>query len=178
MKSKYIPLLILSMALNCAIAQVKHSITKATVTFQIKNMGFNTHGNIGGVEADIKFDAANLNASSIDASADAKTINTDNDMRDEHLRSDSYFDVATYPKITMKSVAIKHKSGNNYVGQFNVTIKNKTHLLDVPFSYTENGNTADFNGALKLKRTDFDIGGSSMVMSNDVTVNIDVETSK
>jgi len=178
MKTKYIPLLILSLALNFAIAQVKHTLTKATVTFQIKNMGFNTHGSIGGVEADIKFDAANLNASIIDASADVKTINTDNDMRDEHLRGDSYFDVAAYPKITMKSVAIKHTSGNNYVGQFNVTIKNKTHLLDVPFTYTESGNTADFNGVLKLKRSDFGIGGSSMVMSNDVTVTIDVEASK
>jgi len=50
--------------------------------------------------------------------------------------------------------------------------------LDVPFTYAENGNTADFNGILKLKRSDFGIGGSSMVMSNDVTVTIEVEASK
>ncbi|MHB8208192.1 YceI family protein [Mucilaginibacter sp.] len=178
MNKKYLPLLFLLFAMNFAIAQVKYTLTKATVTFQIKNMGINTSGNINDVQTNILFDAANLGSSSIEASANVKTINTDNDMRDEHLRGDSFFDVATYPKITMKSVAIKHKSGNNYVGQFNVTIKNKTHLLDVPFTYIENGNTADFSGVLKLKRTDFDIGGSSMVLSDDVTVNIDVAASK
>ena len=178
MNKKYLPLLFLLLAVNCAVAQVKYTLTKATVTFQIKNMGFNTGGNINDVHTNILFDASNLGSSSIEASADTKSLSTGNDMKDEHLKSADYFDVATYPKITMKSVTIKHKSGNNYVGQFNVTMKNKTQLLDVPFTYTENGSTADFNGILKLKRSDFGLGGSSMVMSNDVTVNIDVETSK
>ena len=141
-------------------------------------MGFNTGGNIGGVQAGIIFDPAKLNASSIEASADVATINTDNNMRDEHLRSDSFFDAAKYPKITMKSVSLKHKSGNNYTGQFSVTIKDKTKLLEMPFTYIENGGTADFSGTLKLKRSDFGIGSGSMVMSDDVKVTIDVETSK
>ena len=178
MNKKHLPLLFLLLAVNYAVAQVKYTLTKATVTFQIKNMGFNTGGNINDVHTNILFDASNLGSSSIEAYADTKSLSTGNDMKDEHLKSADYFDVATYPKITMKSVAVKHKSGNNYVGQFNVTMKNKTQLLDVPFTYTESGNTADFNGILKLKRSDFGIGGSSMVMSNDVTVNIDVETSK
>lgn len=164
--------------MNCAIAQVKYTVTKSIITFKIKNLGINTGGSIGGVQADIKFDAANLDASTISASADVNTINTDNDMRDEHLKGDSYFDVAKYPRITMKSVSLKHKSGNNYTGQFNVTIKDKTQLLDMPFTYIESNGTASFNGTLKLKRTSFGVGGSSMVMSDDVTVTIDVETSK
>lgn len=178
MNKKYLPLLFLLLMMNGAIAQVKYTLTKATVTFQIKNMGFNTGGNINDVHANILFDATNLASSNIEASADMKSLNTGNDMKDEHLKSADYFDVITYPKISMKSVAIKHKSGNNYVGRFNVTIKNKTQLLDMPFTYTEQGNTADFNGVLKLKRSDFDLGGSSMVMANDVTVSIDVVASK
>jgi polyisoprenoid-binding protein YceI len=177
MNTKYLPVILL-LFLNSAFAQVKHTITKSTITFQIKNMGFNTSGNIGGVQATIMFDPEKLDASSIEASADAATINTDNDMRDEHLRSDSYFDATKYPKITMKSVSLKHKSGNNYIAQFSVTIKDKTKILDMPFSYIDNGGTADFNGTLKLKRSDFGIGGGSMVMSDDVNVTIDVKTSK
>jgi polyisoprenoid-binding protein YceI len=64
------------------------------------------------------------------------------------------------------------------VGKFNVIIKDKTKLLDVPFTYTESGSGAVFIGTLKLKRTDFGIGSSSMVMSDDVTVSIDVAVSK
>ena len=177
MNKKYITVILL-LLVNCAIAQVKHTVTKSTITFQIKNLGFNTGGSIGGLKANIQFDPANLGRSVIEASADVNTINTDNDSRDEHLKSDSYFDAAKYPEIIMKSVSIKHKSGDSYVGQFNVTIKGKTELLDIPFTYTINGANTSFKGILKLKRTDFNIGSSSMVMSDDVTVNIDVEASK
>ena len=178
MKKNFLPLLFLLFVMNSAMAQVKYTVTKSTVAFQIKNMGFNTSGNFGGVQADIKFDAAKPETSSIEATANVNDLNTGSDGKDEHLKSADYFDVATYPKITMKSVAVKHKSGNNYVGQFNVTIKNKTKLIDMPFTYTEIGNTADFNGVLKLKRSDFGIGGSSMVMADDVTVTIDVVANK
>jgi polyisoprenoid-binding protein YceI len=177
MNKKYLLLMFLFLV-NCAVAQVKYNVTKATVSFQIKNMGFNTSGNFGGVQADIKFDAAKPEISSIEATANVNDLNTGNDAKDEHLKSADYFDVATYPKITITSVAIKHKSGNKYIGKFNVTIKNKTLPLDMPFTYTESGNTADFDGVLKLKRSDFGIGGSSMVMADDVTVTIDVVANK
>lgn len=178
MKKNYLPILFLMFTMNSAIAQVKYTLIKATVTFQIKNMGFNTGGTFGGIQADIRFDATKPEISSIEATANVNDLNTGNDTRDEHLKSADYFDATTYPKIVMKSVSIKHKSGNNYVAKFNVTIKNKTQQLDVPFTYTENGNTADFNGTLKLKRSDFGIGGSSMVMSDNVTVTIDVVANK
>lgn len=137
-----------------------------------------THGTFGGLQADIKFDPAKPDASSIDATIDAGTVNTDNDMRDGHLKEDTYFDVAKYPKITLKSVSLKHKSGNNYDGQFSLTIKEKTQTVDMPFTYVESGNSAEFKGVLKIKRTDFNVGTSSMVMSNDVEVDIDVKTEK
>jgi len=174
-KNLFILLLFL---VNCTFAQVKETVTKSIIRFEIKNIGFNTTGTIGGVQAFITFDPAKADAGSIEASADVSTINTDNDLRDEHLRSDSFFDATKFPKITMKSVSLKHKSGNNYIGQFSVTIKDKTKTLEMPFTYTENGSSATFNGTLKLKRGDFGIGGGSMVLSDDVKVTIEVETTK
>jgi polyisoprenoid-binding protein YceI len=164
--------------MNCAIAQVKHTVTKNTITFQIKNLGIQTGGTIGGLQANIQFDPANLGASSIESTVDVSTINTDNDMRDEHLKSDVFFDAAKYPHITMKSVSFKHKSGDSYMGQFNVTIKAKTQLVSVSFTYTASGNAASFKGSFKMKRSDFGVGDSSLTLSDDVTVLIDVETSK
>jgi polyisoprenoid-binding protein YceI len=170
--------LVLVFLTNCAFAQVKHTVTKSTISFKIKNLGINTEGTINGLQSNIQFDPANLGSSNIEASVDVNTINTDNDMRDSHIKSDEYFDVAKYPQITIKSVALKHKSGNNYTGQFNLTIKDKTQVVDIPFSYITSGSTASFTGTFKIKRTDFGIGGSSMIMANDVIITIDVETSK
>jgi len=177
MNKKYISVILLFLV-NYAVAQVKHTVTKSTISFQIKNLGFNTHGTISGLQGNIQFDPANLGSSSIVASVDVNSINTDNDMRDEHLKSDSFFDATKYPQITIKSVSIKHKSGNDYTGQFSLTIKDKTQQVEIPFTYIASANTASFNGSFKLKRSDFGIGSSSMVLSNDVTVTVDVETSK
>jgi polyisoprenoid-binding protein YceI len=159
-------------------AQGASTVAKANIKFQIKNLGINTGGMLSGVKASVQFNPSQLATSSIEATADVTTINTDNDQRDEHLRSAEYFDAQHYPRISMKSVSFTHKSGNNYVGKFNVTIKDKTKQLDVPFTYTENGNTAAITGTVKLNRLDFGVGGSSLVLSNDVTATIQVELTK
>lgn len=170
--------LICTVLVSAGFAQVKSTITKSVVTFKIKNLGINTSGTFGGLQASIQFKPEDLAASSIEASVETATVNSDNSMRDEHLKKEDYFDVAKYPKIIFKSVSFKHKSGNNYIGSFNVTIKDKTKLVDVPFTYAETGNTAVFDGSFKIQRSDFGVGGKSMVLSNDATVTINTEVSK
>lgn len=161
-----------------AIAQVKQTVTRSSVTFKIKNLGFNVSGSFGGFNSDINFDPAHPDASSIEASIQVNTITTGNATRDHHLKSDSYFDAEKYPSITMKSVSFRHNSGDSYTGTFNLTIKNKTNKVEVPFTYSENGNTALFKSTLKINRTDFGVGGSSLTMSDEANVTIEVATSK
>jgi polyisoprenoid-binding protein YceI len=176
---KKLPLLMMALVLtHIAIAQVKHTVTKANISFQVKNMGINTGGVVETIHADINFNKDKPETSTIEATADAASINTDNEMRDNHLKKEEYFDVAKYPKITMKSTAIKHKSGNNYLATFNVTIKDKTKTVDVPFTYTANGASATFKGSFKIKRTDFGIGNSSMVLADEVTITLEVQTTQ
>jgi polyisoprenoid-binding protein YceI len=177
---KQIPLIIsfLIISIATSFAQSTATVTKSSIKFQIKNLGINTGGTIGGVKTTILFNPAQLATSSIEATADVNTINTDNDERDAHLRSADFFEVQRYPHITMKSVSFKRKSGANYVGTFSVTIKDKTKQLDVPFTYTENGSTAAITGTVKLNRLDFGVGGSSLVLSNEVTATITVEINK
>lgn len=159
-------------------AQSKHTVTKSSVTYEIKNMGIKTDGKFGGLQANIIFDRAKLDSSSIDANIDVTTIDSDNAMRDNHLKAEDYFDVAHYPRITMKSISFKHKGGNNFVGIFNMTIKGKTKAVEVPFTYTDSGNTGLFKGSFKINRRDFGVGGNSMVLSDEATILISVETSK
>ena len=170
-----IPLLIL---VNIALAQ-KVVVLKSNIKFQVKYLGVNTGGTINGLQLNMVFNPDKLDGSTIEAILDVKTINTDNDLRDGHLRSDEFFDIAKYPSITMKSISFKHKSGDNYTGQFNLTIKDKTKVFEIPFTYTTaTANTATFKGGLKLNRLDFGIGGSSMVVGNEVSLSIEVDVAK
>ncbi len=170
-------LIILMFAISTiAFAQTKHTVTKSSVTYQIKNMGFTSDGKFGAVEARILFDKAHLATSSIEASVAVKTIDSDDDQRDEHLRKEDFFDADHYPKITLKSVSIQPKGGNNFTGQFDLTIKGKTKRIDLPFSYVAKGSTAVFTGSFKINRLDFNVGDKSMVLSNEVTVFLTAET--
>lgn len=171
---KTIPLLLIIIIASFGFAPA-NTVIRSVITFQTKNMGIGVSGSIGGLQANVQFSAANLASSAIEASVDVNTINTDNSSRDDHLKGEDFFDVSHYPKVAMKSVSFKHKSGNNYTGQFNLTIKGKTKLLEIPFTITEKGNTQAFKSSFKLNRLDFGVGESSMILSDEVTVNIDAE---
>ncbi len=176
---KIFAILFLSAFFICgAFSQTAQKVSSATVTFKIKNLGINTEGVFGGFKATIVFDPNHLENSSIEASVDTRTINSDNNMRDNHLKKEEYFDVEHYPEIKMKSVAFSHQKGENYTGDFDVTIKAKTKRIKIPFTYIENGSNNSFKGSFNIKRSDFGIGGKSMVLSDDALVAVAVETTK
>ena len=124
---KYFAAIILLLATITSFAQAKHTITKSSVKFQIKNLGVTVEGSFGDVKGEVLFDPQHLDASKIEVNIDSKTVNTGNDTSDNHLRSESYFDATKYPTISMKSVSFKNKSGDNYTGVFSLTIKDKTN---------------------------------------------------
>lgn len=161
-----------------AFAYSQSAINHSVITFKIKNLGINTNGTIGGLHADIHFNPADLTASTLTASVEVNTLNTDNSERDDHLKSESFFDLAKYPRIILKSVSFKHKSGNNYTGVFDLTIKDQTKPVEIPFTYVENGNSQSFNGNFKINRLDFGIGSHSMIMSDEVFISINAEAVK
>ena len=176
MKKNLLSLFLVITGVTFAFAQ--NTVTRSAISFKIKNLGINTGGSLDGLKATVKFDPANLTTSTIDATVDVNSINTGNSTRDEHLRSDSFFDAARYPTISLKSVSIKHKSGNNYAGQFNLTIKDKTKPVQISFSLTDKGNSLAFNGTFKINRLDYGVGTNSLTMSDEVTIIIDAEVSK
>lgn len=175
---KFALLLVITLSTYAAFSQGKTTIAHSKIAFQIKNMGINTSGTLSGLQAEIKFTPTDLATSTIEASVETNTLNTDNDSRDEHLKNSDFFDVARYPKITLKSVSFKHKSGANFSGVFNLTIKGKTKQVEIPFSYNEKDGTAKMEGTFKINRLDFGVGDSSLILSNEATVFIEAETSK
>jgi polyisoprenoid-binding protein YceI len=150
----------------------------SAITFEIKNLGIATGGSIGGLQAKVHFMPADLGASTIEALVDVNTLNTDNSGRDEHLRSEDFFDVARYPKISLKSVNFKHKSGSNYTGTFILTMKGRSKQIEIPFAFLDKESAVEFKGTFKINRLDFGVGSKSMILSDDVAITIDCEEKK
>ncbi|MDI1233501.1 MAG: YceI family protein [bacterium] len=144
----------------------------SSVTFKIKNAGFNVDGKFGAVTAKVVFDGTKSTSNTIEATIDSKTINTGNGMRDGHLKKDEYFSSEKFPKIQMQSTSFSVESNGTFKGFFNLSIKGKTKNIVVPFSFVQKDNNGVFKGTFKINRLDFGVGESSMFLSDEVTLTL------
>lgn len=172
-----ISLLFVHIALAETSAQTWKLVT-ASVTFKIKMFGATVEGSFKGLTGNIQFDPDNLSNANIMATVDAKTLDTDNSLRNRHLQNkEDFFNVSKYPTLRMKSTKIE-KSGNGYVGYFDLTIKSTTKNVKVPFTITQSGEKATFAGAFTINRRDWQVGGGTLGMADDATVNLTVNTTQ
>lgn len=151
-----------------------------------------THMKISEVEGSFKSFDVKVNASKpdftdavIELTADVNTVNTDNDMRDNHIKGAEYFDAAKYPTLSFKSTSIKKTSGKNYAVNGILTM----HGVSKPvvFTATLNGvgenpmskkTMAGFKVTGVVKRSQFGVGETSAMLGDDVTLSSNFELVK
>jgi len=149
--------------------QYKATDEGSSIKFKIKNFGFETGGSFTGLQGTISFDPEDVKKDSLILSVDANTINTDNNMRDGHLRKEEYFDVQNYPRIRFVSTSVTVDKNAHFTAIGQLTIKNTTKEISIPFTATPRDGGYIFTGEFKLNRRDFQVGGSSTI-SNSLTV--------
>lgn len=122
-----------------------------------------------------------------DVSADVASIDTEVEMRDNHLKSADFFDVAKYPKLTFKSTAIQPAGKNRYQlsGDLSLHGVTKPVTMDVLYRGTvENPMskkpTSGFQVTGTIKRSDFGIGEKfpATLISDEVRIKADGEFTK
>ena len=157
-----------------ACAQYKPMDNGSAVQFKIKNFGFSVAGSFTGLSGRIQFDPDRLAEAAFDVNIEVSSVNTDNEMRDSHLRKFTYLDVANYPRIRLLSDGI---TGSAQKGVFlfsgRLTIKNQTRKISFPFTAEKGDGGYHFNGVFSINRKDFDVGGTSTI-SDKVEVSLSV----
>ena len=149
------------------------------VRFVIKNFGINTGGTFDGLAGTVTFDPSNLATASFNVSVEAKSVDTDVEARDNHLRKEEYFDVEKYPKINFRSTKITTTNKEGYLYMFGViTIKNISKEITFPFKQTSKDAGILFEGEFKLNRLDFGVGGKSFSMADELNVELSVFAKK
>jgi polyisoprenoid-binding protein YceI len=121
----------------------------------------------------------------IELTADAGSVSTESEMRDNHIKGPDFFDVAKYPSLTFKSQSLKKVDGKKYkmAGLLTFHGVTKPVELDVTFNGT-NSNAkkviAGFKVTGSLKRSDFGIGNSvpNAVVGDEVSLLANVEFNK
>ena len=111
--------------------------------------------------------------------AQTASISTDNEKRDEHLKSPDFFDAAKNPSVMFKSTSMKKDGDNKYKLMGNLTMHGVTKPVTLELSFrgpATNPMTkkpfAGFKISGTVKRTDFGIGASmpSAMLSDDVVI--------
>lgn len=144
---------------------------KSSINFVIRNLGVNVDGHFNSFTIDAEIDA-NAGLKSLTGNITASSIKTGIDSRDEHLLEDDYFDVKTYKNITLKSTDITKKSSNKYTVKAKLTIKGKVKTITIPITVEKVNDAFKLTSAFEINRKDFNVGGSSFVMSKTVKINV------
>lgn len=147
---------------------------KDAVAFTIKNFAINTNGSFSGLKGAINWTPANLATASFNVTVDAATVNTHVDARDNHLRKEEYFNVAKYPTISFASMEVAAGENGTYKVSGNLTIKGITKVISFPFTVKQEGSGYLFEGNFTINRRDFQVGGSSLVLGDEVKVTLKV----
>jgi polyisoprenoid-binding protein YceI len=178
MKIKPLYIIILSLFSTIGYSQNYLPVERAsTVKFYINNFGISTEGSFSGLRGDIVFNTLSLENSSFEISVDAASVFTGNRSRDIHLKSRDYFYVEKYPSIFLISKSItKNEQEGSYWFLGNLIIKGVTKEVKFKFSAIPERSGYLFKGEFTINRRDFFVGSGSLVLSNNVQVNLAVST--
>ena len=149
----------------------------AKIKFSVKGPFGTVHGTFGGFKSTIFFNEDNPGVSSFDATVDVKTINTGISLRNHDLQKEKYFDSDKYPELRFRSDKIE-KSGSGYKAIGNLTIKDVTKPVEIPFSFSEKGNSGIFKGSFTIQRQDYHIGKAGGSIGESVAIDLEVPVTR
>jgi polyisoprenoid-binding protein YceI len=121
-------------------------------------------------------DTAKPSASSVLLRIDTASIDTGTPDRDGHLRSPDFLDVERYPEMLFTSTGVEQLDDDVYRVTGDLTIKDMTRSVSVDFTLTGSaldpfGNTrVGFEGALAIKRSDWDLTWNTVLDTGGVLV--------
>jgi polyisoprenoid-binding protein YceI len=132
---------------------------------------------------------ADFSDAKINFTAEVNSINTDNDQRDNHLKSDDFFNAAKFPQIKFVSTSFAPLGENKYKLVGNLTIRDITKpvTFDVKYGGTVTamgGTHAGFKATTKINRFDYNLKwdkateAGNLVAGKEVEITINVDFKK
>jgi len=189
---KHLKLASAALALIAPVALAQTSTWKSDpahseVDFSVKHLALsNVHGRLGKVDATIVYDDKDITKSTVNATIDVSGLDTGQTPRDNHLKTDSFFDVAKYATATFASTSVaKGGSGLQVGGNLTLHGVTKPVVLDVtgptgPITGMDKKQHVGFEATTTLHRLDFGIGTTfpDGVISDEVKITIELDAAK
>jgi polyisoprenoid-binding protein YceI len=152
------------------------------VQFKVKHLVISTvTGFFKSFEGSLETENEDFSDAKIDFSIDIASLDTNQTMRDDHLKSAEFFDAEKYPHITFKSTSFTKTGDDEYklVGDLTIRDVTKPVTLDVEFG----GSAADFYGNTKagfeitgkINRKEFGLTWDGVTEAGAIVVGEDIK---
>lgn len=161
--------------------------THSSINFEVRHFFSKVLGSFEDYDAEVYFSPNNLEESSVSFTIPVESINTKNDKRDNHLKSEDFFNAPKYPNITFNSTSIELVGNNEFVAKGTLTIKDVSKEVELPFTllgvqdnpFQEGTKVAGIRSEFQLLRNDYHVGTgdwvSDAVVGNEVDVILNLE---
>ena len=127
-------------------------------------------------EGTATLDGADPSKSSTTITLQVASIDTRNEQRDGHLRTNDFLDAEAFPTITFTSTSVAHEGGMDFEVTGDLTIKNVTKSITIPLEYQ--GTAKDpygndrigFEGSVAINRSDYGVTYNAALETGGVLV--------
>jgi polyisoprenoid-binding protein YceI len=109
------------------------------------------------------------------ATIDLSTIDTNNEMRDNHIRSADFFEVESHPTMTFQSTGIR-PDGDEFILDGDLTLHGETRPVALKLEVNgfgpdaQGGTRAGFSATGEINRTDFGVSYNGPIPGGGVAV--------
>lgn len=136
----------------------------ASINFKINHLGYSfVIGRFNTFAGDFSYDAAQPDASTINLTIDATSLDSNHAERDKHLRSADFLDVETYPEASFVSTSFKDLGDNKAMLMGDLTLRGVTKPIQIDVTKVGEGQDpwggyrVGFEGTTALTLKDYGI---------------------
>lgn len=167
------------------------------INFSVKHFFTPVSGTFKAYEVEFLFDRENPASSSVNVTIDVASVDTNNDRRDNHLKSGDFFDAENHPQMTFESTSVRQVSETQLIATGKLTIKGITQEVDLPINILGvkeipegpmremlGGVTqvASFQAGTTIDRREFEVGvanwAQTVIVGGEVEVSINLEANR
>jgi polyisoprenoid-binding protein YceI len=160
----------------------------SSITFKVKHLTISTvMGKFSKFSGTFNFDEKNPSQSKVEVTIDPASVDTGVKGRDDHLRSDAFFEVETYPTAVFKSTKVSDIKDGDFTIEGTLTLHGVTKPVVLKANYEgsiadDQGQThAAFSAETEINRQDYGIDFSEaldkggLLAANEVKLSFEVE---
>ena len=151
---------------------------KTSVLFQIRNFGITVDGGFKTSDIKTNIDTKDLSNSYINATITVNSIFTGIEARDKHLLETDYFDASNHEKIILKSSKLTKDVNGNIILFAKLSIKGITKEMEIPLEVFEDNSMLAIEASMLVNRKNFNVGGRSILLSNNVKIKVEYSATK